>query len=245
MRGHRILFLGLFLLGAANSFAYSPAKHFAEGTKGAFTDSNKWIWVGGTLLTLAAFHYDHDIYKHYATQEKEELPDSVGDTIGTGIPGAGIALLTMGAGWLWGNRALLGAGQSHAEALLATFAYTSTLKLVVERDRPPAFSNKESAFNASFPSGHTSTAFATAGSIMASAGPRVGWPFLALAVLTGYSRVQQRAHYTGDVIFGATLGYTMGTGFYKHHENGQSLGFQILPYFDSRESWGLALGSGF
>jgi membrane-associated phospholipid phosphatase len=226
--------------------AYSPGKHFLNGSKDAFTGANKWIWLVGGTLTLAAFKYDHDIYRFYADKEIEEFPDSVGDSMGTGVPGAALALLTMGTGWLFNSKGITGAGVAHAEALIATFAYTSILKVAIERDRPPAFMNdsKETpytAFNASFPSGHTSTAFATAGSIMASAGPIIGFPFLALAALTGYSRVQQRAHYTGDVIFGATLGYTMGTGFYKHHDKGRSLGWNVLPFFEDRDRWGLVV----
>jgi membrane-associated phospholipid phosphatase len=214
------------------------AKHLLVGSGDAFTGTNTWIWLAGGTLTLVAFKYDKDIYLHYAKQEKEEFPDSVGDIMGTGVPGAAIALVTMGIGWTIDSKRTLGAGQSHAEALLATFLYTSGLKIFIERDRPPAFSKKESAFNASFPSGHTSTAFATAGSVMASAGPILGLPVLALAGLTGYSRIQQRAHYTGDVIFGATLGYTMGTGFYQHHQRGKSLAWQVYPYFEDRAHWG-------
>lgn len=213
--------------------------HFAKGTGGAFTGSNKWIWLLGGAATIVTLHYDHDIYRHYANKEKEEFPDSVGDTMGTGIPGAAIALLTMGTGFVIGSPRTVSAGQSHGEALVATFIYTSALKMVVERDRPPAFSEKESGFNQSFPSGHTSTAFATAGSIMASAGPWVGLPVLAAAGLTGYSRVQQRAHYAGDVMFGAILGYTMGTGFYKHHSRTQRTAWQILPYFETRDDLGV------
>lgn len=220
-------------------------KHFREGTVGAFSEENRWIWLAGGSLALVAFKYDKDIYLHYADKEKEEFPDSVGNSMGTGVPGAGIALLTMGVGWIIGSPRTIGAGQSHAEALIATFLYTSALKIVIERDRPPAFSENESSFNASFPSGHTSTAFATAGSVMASAGPIVGLPVLALAGLTGYSRVQQRAHYAGDVIFGATLGYTMGTGFYQHHTRGKSLAWQVLPYFEDRENWGFVATYGF
>lgn len=234
----RALTIILLFLFSPLSFA-GVANHFWTGTKGAFTEENKWIWLGGSLLTLVAFKYDHDIYKSYAGKEKEEFPDSVGDVMGTGIPGAGIAILTMGVGWAFSSNKVFGAGQSHGEALIATFAYTSLIKLMVERDRPPAFSPNESPFNASFPSGHTSTAFATAGSIMASAGPIFGVPVLLLAGVTGYSRIQQRAHYLGDVLFGATLGYTMGTGFYKHHQGGRSIAFQIIPYFENRENFGL------
>lgn len=231
--------LAMLLFFTSPSYG-SLLSHFETGTVDAFSGYNKWIWFGGGALTLVAFKYDKDIYKFYAGKEKEEFPDSVGDTMGTGIPGAAIALLTMGTGWIIGSDRTIGAGQSHAEALVATFFYTSILKMVVERDRPPAFSKNESSFNASFPSGHTSTAFATAGSLMASAGPIVGIPMVILAGLTGYSRVQQRAHYAGDVLFGAVLGYTMGTGFYAHHQKGKSLAWQVLPYFEDRENWGLS-----
>lgn len=240
MKTLKKIILIIFLTFFTQQSSYAGiAKHLWTGTKGAFSDENKWIWLGGSTLTLVAFKYDHDIYLHYANKEKEELPDSIGDIMGTGIPGAGIALLTMGLGWSFGSDRVFGAGQSHAEALIATFMYTSGFKIVLERDRPPAFSSKESAFNASFPSGHTSTAFATAGSIMASAGPIIGLPFLILAGATGYSRIQQRAHYTGDVLFGAILGYTMGTGFYKHHKGGRSLAMQVFPYFNDRDNFGV------
>lgn len=230
----------LFLIFTFTSPVWAGvSKHLVEGTKGAFTGNNKWIWLAGSAIFAVALVYDHDIYKHYANKEKEEFPDSVGDSMGTGVPGAAIALLTMGSGWLIGSSRTVNAGQSHGEALVATFMYTSMLKIMIERDRPPAFSNKESPFNASFPSGHTSTAFATAGSVMASAGPWVGLPVLALAGITGYSRVQQRAHYTGDVVFGAMLGYTMGTGFYKHHGKSGSHALNVMPYFEDRQNLGM------
>ena len=58
---------------------------------------------------------------------------------------------------------------------------------------------------ASFPSGHTITAFATAVTLGYFA-PRLRWPLLALAVLIGMSRVIIGAHYPSDVIAGAAIG---------------------------------------
>jgi membrane-associated phospholipid phosphatase len=237
--------LCLLIFCVPKTRAYAPLRHLGAGTRGAFHGTNRWIWIGGSGLTLLAFKYDKDIYKHYSGKEKEEMPDSVGDIMGTGLPGAAIAIGTLATGWLTGNPRTVEAGSSHAEALLATFFYTSVLKVVVERDRPPAFSKNESAFNASFPSGHTSAAFATAGSLMASGGPAVGVPALALAALTGYSRIQQRAHFTGDVLFGAILGYTMGTGFYEHHRAEKPAGWNLRPYFENRDSFGVSASFSF
>lgn len=236
---HSLRLFLIWLIFCGSIGTATVTEHFVSGTADAFSGSNKWIWLGGSALTLVAFKYDNDIYLHYAKKEKEELPDSIGDTMGTGIPGAAIALLTMGYGWARGNSQVVEAGQSHGEALFATLIYTSILKAAVERDRPPAYSGTESEFNASFPSGHTSTAFATAGSMMAAGGPWVGVPFLALAAVTGYSRIQQRVHYTGDVMFGATLGYTMGAGFYQHHKTKSYMSLQVYPYFENRNSWGM------
>ncbi len=238
LRHIQIFCLVLVVIWASSVGASDVGKHFWAGTKGAFTGYNKWVWLAGGTLTLAAFKYDTDIYHNRDGSDK--FPSTIGDVMGTGIPGAGIAVLTMGAGWALESSRTFGAGQSHAEALVATFLYTSILKFSVRRDRPPAFSKNTTALSASFPSGHTSTAFATAGNMMASVGPLLGVPVLALAGLTGYSRIQQGAHYAADVLFGATLGYTMGTGFYKHHAGGRSQAWQIYPYFEDRENWGVA-----
>lgn len=224
----------------ANPAQAGWSEHFWAGSEAAVSDENKWIWFTGGALTILAFNFDTQISKSFENREPNRFADQVSDNMGTGIPGALIALTTLGVGAFQKNDRVLQAGQSHAEALIATFAYTSLIKALVERDRPPDFTSHNSIFNASFPSGHTSTAFATAGSVMASAGPMVGIPVLALAALTGYSRIQGRAHYLGDVLFGATLGYTMGTGFYRHH-SGQLVAssLRVLPYVDDRDSWGV------
>lgn len=64
---------------------------------------------------------------------------------------------------------------------------------------------------ASFPSGHTTSAFAavTALGLMTSRGRR---PLLALAVAIGLSRVVLRVHYPSDILGGAALGTTIALG---------------------------------
>jgi membrane-associated phospholipid phosphatase len=58
---------------------------------------------------------------------------------------------------------------------------------------------------ASFPSGHTVTAFAMASAI-AFLSPRVGYPLFMVAILVGISRVAIGSHYLSDVLAGAALG---------------------------------------
>jgi len=60
----------------------------------------------------------------------------------------------------------------------------------------------------SFPSGHTTTAFAMA-TVVTFVFPKAGFVAFPLAILAGFSRSVLGAHYLADVIMGATLG-TLG-----------------------------------
>ena len=63
--------------------------------------------------------------------------------------------------------------------------------------------------NASFPSGHALTAFATAVAV-SMLHPRLRWPALAVAALVALSRVYLGVHYALDVVAGAALGAAVG-----------------------------------
>ena len=66
-----------------------------------------------------------------------------------------------------------------------------------------AFSLKASL--ASFPSGHTTSAFALAAALAMMA-PRLRWPLLVFALAVGTSRFVVGAHYVSDLVGGAALG---------------------------------------
>ena len=63
--------------------------------------------------------------------------------------------------------------------------------------------------NASFPSGHAMTAFATAVAVGALH-PRLRWSALVLAALVALSRVYLGVHFALDVVAGAALGIVIG-----------------------------------
>jgi hypothetical protein len=86
-----------------------------------------------------------------------------------------------------------------AEVFAVTGILTSSIKMLVGRTRPGGGSR-------SFPSGHTSAAFAAATLIDATSDGSFAVPAYGLAALTGYSRVEARRHYPSDVLAGAAIG---------------------------------------
>lgn len=89
------------------------------------------------------------------------------------------------------------------------------LKAIVQEPRPkPNYDdpNSKSSSKASFPSGHTTSAFTFASVVQQYHGWGWGVPAYAMATLTGWSRMNDNKHYLHDVVFGAILGTTYGIG---------------------------------
>jgi membrane-associated phospholipid phosphatase len=109
------------------------------------------------------------------------------------------------------------AGQRAAVAGLSSIVVTSAVtnvlvKPIARRRRPdrarwrvPVRRHVRMPRSHSFPSGHTSSAFAFATGV-AHEYPPAGKPLYLLAALVAYSRVHTGVHYPGDTIVGALLG---------------------------------------
>ncbi len=97
------------------------------------------------------------------------------------------------------------------EALCVNAFTTTALKLAFKRDRPfvtyPFLDKQADAGSYSFPSGHTSSAFAFATSI-SLAFPKwyVIAPSYVYACAAGYSRMHLGVHFPSDVLAGAIVG---------------------------------------
>jgi membrane-associated phospholipid phosphatase len=73
------------------------------------------------------------------------------------------------------------------------------MKEITEKRRPSSDSRN------SYPSGHTASSFGGAAFLNSRYGPLWGVPAYALAAMTGYSRINADAHFTDDVLAGASV----------------------------------------
>lgn len=98
----------------------------------------------------------------------------------------------------------------------STFLTTEILKSTVKADRP---TEPDGTKGRSFPSGHTSFAFAGAGYWQHRYGWYIGAPMYAAASFVGYSRVKAKAHNFADVVGGTVVGLAFSYWFTTEYNN--------------------------
>lgn len=163
-----------------------------------------WLGAGGGLAALSA-PLDDDVDRALRDGDPDVFP-RVGDQLGqAGLHfGAPFALYVVARAT--GHSETAGLAVTLLRAQVANGIVTRSLKLI-PRARP--FQEKASRWHGSFPSGHTSAAFATATVVQRRFGWRAGVPAYVLAGYVGLSRLH-RNHYLSDVTFGAGLGIAAG-----------------------------------
>lgn len=125
--------------------------------------------------------------------------------------GLGAPLISTTIGFIQKDKMLQNKGYYIGATLITSAVLTTTLKFSIDRDRPfvtyPDIQKLTGAGSPSFPSGHTSEAFATATSL-SLAFPKwyVIAPSMLWASAAGYSRMHLGVHYPSDVLVGALIG---------------------------------------
>jgi len=173
--------------------------------------------------------------------------ESLGSTYA--IAAAGGFYLT---GWLSGNNELRATGTDAISASLITgLLIVPALKYTAGRARPvqdlgpnsfKPFGGKES-----FPSGHTTEAFAVASVITAHyPGTWVQITAYGLASLAGLARLEQNAHWTSDILAGALIGTSVGkavTRLNQQKRTGKLAHLQLMVAPDLRPGFhGIQVG---
>jgi membrane-associated phospholipid phosphatase len=117
-----------------------------------------------------------------------------------------------------------GAFQAGGSVVAATLV-TTGLKEAFPETRPDGSDRK------SFPSGHTSLAFAAASTIYNREGASAGIPALLVATFVGVARVQADKHHWYDCVVGAGIGAT--AGFLITHKRPESQ-TAVIPWGDTQ-----------
>ncbi|MEP7245764.1 MAG: phosphatase PAP2 family protein [Gammaproteobacteria bacterium] len=176
-------------------------------------NTSQWEYAAGAVAAIAAT-YSVD------NRGRERF---VGDAPAAGdphqwrdaAPAAALTLATLAFGKLFNDSAATRTGYDMIEAIALGGISSTLLKKVGGRARPNATSDRTAwrSNGESFPSGHTTAAFAAAQVFADRAPPgQWGWSALAygLAVATACARLDGNVHWTSDVVAGAALGIATG-----------------------------------
>lgn len=167
------------------------------------SSTNASILGLGGAGAMFAHPADRSVTKTFSSSEQLEETLEAGAIVG-GLPAQlGTAFLTYGLGRAFKNDCVAAVGGELVQAQLIAQTLTYSIKGAVRRSRPEG-----GGF--SFPSGHTTAAFASATVLQRHFGWKVGIPAFGAATYVAAQRVQGKRHYLSDVAFGAALGIVAG-----------------------------------
>ncbi len=142
-----------------------------------------------------------------------------------------------------GDRKLLDTTLLALETQLITLAFSEGIAYATARSGPEDSSDPFSfkLGRSSFPSSHTSQAFAVAAVFSDRYGQPVSALAYGLAGLVGISRVVQNKHWASDVAAGAAIGWAIGKALSLRHSKSRSY-LDFFPFADPQQkSYGFVI----
>ena len=186
--------------------------------------------AAGAFLAGAGSALDGHTERFFELRARAPQLGKVGGTFGgIGVMAPAVGMLFV-AGRGSSDSRFRAATYDFAQATLVAQTYTTALKFSVHRTRP------DGSNALSFPSGHTSNAFALATVARHHYGAKAGALAYGAAGLIGASRLEKDVHHLSDVLAGAALGYVVGRTVVR--ENGEPFRegrqFSLVPVTDAR-----------
>lgn len=227
----------------------SYLKGYFSDIRGIMTSPVHWNgrqWTKVAIVAgVAASLYPLD---SETREESQESRNSFNDTVSRVFRSFGepqYTALPLGALYLYGH--LQGDGRARETALLGLESLvlsgvtTGIIKNLAHRDRPSSgqpyniwHGPELSPHDLSFPSGHSTEAFALATVIANEYGDKKCIPPLAygIASMTALSRVHDNAHWLSDIFVGSAIGYFTAKAVLHRHGVGKT---SILPSTDGKQ----------
>ncbi|PIP91771.1 MAG: hypothetical protein COW01_05290 [Bdellovibrionales bacterium CG12_big_fil_rev_8_21_14_0_65_38_15] len=215
----------LSLCFSLNAYSWGWEDFKTEFTS-PYNEANTVLLIG-TGVTLTSLIFEDQIVDPLQSEVVDHKPlgsfSKIGDYAGQLVPNTVYALSQTILGYNGDNK-----GYQRAIGMLKATSYaalvTTTLKYTIREKRP------NSSDRNSFPSGHTTTAFAFSGYVWQEHGWKWGIPAMGVGLLTGFSRINDNKHYLHDVLAGATIGLAYGLGISKLQAKESTVAF--LPIVD-------------
>ena len=222
----------------ASSFGRAYASSYWTDTKSVFT--NPFHWKTGQIITAAVVVAttagliawgDKPIQQFYYRNSSVFISKTsyyFFSPLGSGLYDIPTLGIFYACGVIWKNKKAKETGLKGLEAYVITAVLTQVIKQVTHRhrpyqDTPPDPHNWDGPFSwsgdygafgyNSFPSGHSSTAFAIATVIGLEYWDTKWVPMVSfgLAGLTALYRLAVNDHWASDVLFGSALGFAVGS----------------------------------
>jgi PAP2 superfamily len=187
--------------------------------------TNDWEKAGGAVIILGGLMLADQDIDRAAQRQRSSFTDHVSSWTSPLGSGYGFAISggLFGAGLLLHHENLRDTGREAIEAGVLAFVLDQfVLKRAFGRERIVDSGGRTvfvpGSSHDSFPSGHTTEAFAVA-SVIATRSK--GWEIpviaYAAAALVGMDRINTRDHFASDVVAGAFLGTTVGRFLVRRH----------------------------
>lgn len=239
------LFFLLFALGYLYSARAEQAPYssvIADDFQHVITAPARWdnaAWHEAGWLSLGVLSTAIIVDRPLQNEMRRHAPNNNRAVLQVERLGAQYAVGVLGGFYLAGaagNETAADVAQDGlAASLIASGLITPTIKLAVGRSRPRtnngiAHFRPFSDLNASFPSGHTTEAFALA-AVVADHYPErwVSYSAYSLATMVGAARSYHDAHFASDILAGAFIGTWVGRSVVAHNQTLRTGKIALLP----------------
>ena len=202
-------------------------------------DGRSWTQAAIAVASVALLATQDQRIDAAVAKNRSSGTDSVSSAVTPlgSYAAVGVSVASLGAGLLFKNVELRDTGRDAIEAeIFAAGIITPLLKKTVGRLRPSQGSDADEyhplSNDQSFPSGHSTEAFAVA-SVFAARSR--GWvvPVVAYTLASGvaFARMNDRAHFASDVVAGAIIGTAVGHTVVRLHapEGEKSISWNLVP----------------